>query len=247
MTETETVTPAIADPWAKPVVSIRLSSRRKAALLRIAAGMPAGASPSAAVDAAIAVALASPADLPEPLSERFEALEDAFGAVARDMRAVAERREAASLDAARASRAVLDLISAASSGGATDEDQDEAETTPLSAWLPRELRRLGARDAETAIVQATWRGMRKSGEGLAEIDLHAAVAAIDGKARSAAKPTPVSAGPVEIDGALFRAVAARAGRPLFVMLRRSAGAWSATIFASDAGGQAAERLGDLAA
>lgn len=245
-TDTDTDTPTTADPWAKPVVSIRLSARRKAALLRVAAGLPAGAGPCAAVDAAIARSLANPADLAEPLSERFEALEDAFGAVARDMRAVAERREAAALDAARASRAVLDLISAASSGEAADGEADELGTLPISVWLPRELRRLDARGAETAIVQATWRGMRKSVDGLAEIDLDASVAAIDGKARLVAKPAQVSAGPVGIEGALFCAVASRAGRPLFVTLRRFEGAWSATIFASDAGGKAAERLGELA-
>lgn len=242
---TETETPATADPWAKPIVSIRLSSRRKAALLRIAARLPAGASPSAALDAAIASSLANPPDLSEPLSERFEALEDAFGAVARDMHAVAERREAASLDAARASRAVLDLISAASSGEAADAETDELGTLPISVWLTRELMRLDARGAETAIVQAKWKGMSESGEGLAKIDLDASIAAVDGRQVSAiARARRIEIEGVEMGGPLFTAVACNASRPLFLVARGNGASWRATFFSAASDGRAAERLGE---
>ncbi len=234
------------DGWSKPVVSIRLSARRKAQLVRLAAGLPAGSPPSAAIDAAIERALASPATLPSPLADRLEELEDAFEAAARDIKTHARSRDSDAADAARSSKAILALISAA---GGADETADDLAGGPeaLGSWLDRQLGELRVAAKESAIARAQWIGSRRSGEGQAFIEFEASLAAIDGRSlvANAAQPRSVQTGPIDIDGDLFKAIAMHAAQPLFVALQRSGRAWRATLFASDASGALAAKLGQL--
>ena len=234
------------DAWSKPVVSIRLSTRRKTLLARLAADLPAGSPPSAAIDAAIERALASPATLPEPLADRLEELEDAFEAAARDIKANARRRDSDAAEAARSSKAILALISAA---GGTGEDAADLDGGPeaLGSWLDRQLGELRVVAKESAIARAQWIGARRAGDGRACIDFSATVVAVDGRSlvASASRPCPVQTDPVDIDGDLFMAIAANASTPMFIALQRSENAWRATLFASTAQGAIAAKLGSL--
>ncbi len=85
------------------------------------------------------------------------------------------------------------------------------------------------------------------GDGQARVEFDASLAAIDGRSlvAHASRPNPVQIGPIDIGGDLFRAIATRAARPMFVALQRSGLAWRATLFASDASGALAAKLGPL--
>ena len=238
--------PVADGAWSKPVVSIRLSARRKAQLARLAADLPAGSPPSAAIDAAIERALASPSTLPEPMADRLEELEQAFEAAARDIKAHAQRRDSDAAEAARSSKAILALISAAG----RDEDEPTAFAAPpepIGPWLDRQLRELRVVAKESAIARAQWVGSRREGAGDAHVEFEASLAAIDGRSLvvNASFPGTVETMPIKIDSDLFRAIATHAAQPMFVALQRSGLAWRATLFASDAGGALAAKLGPL--
>ncbi len=235
-----------ADAWSKPVVSIRLSARRKAQLARLAAGLPAGSPPSAAIDAAIERALASPVTLPGPVADRLEELEAAFEAAARDIKAHARIGDSDAADAARSSKAILALISAA--GGAEDPVGLDRGPESIVPWLDRQMRELRVIAKESAIARAHWIGAWRMGEGKARVEFEASLAAIDGRALAAgaSQPRPIRTERIAIDGDLFRSIATHAPRPMFIVFRISApSALSAKLFASDSSGAAAAHLGDF--
>lgn len=234
--------------WAAKSVTIRLSAKRRAKLAGFAKRLPAGASPTEAIDAAIDLASAAPASSDDEAHRGLEELGLAIEDLAIEWRRDAERRNLILLEAAHNSKAVLDLISAAASPQLVDESFDDGFAAPsligLARWLESELSSRSLRVEKSAIVRAQWAGMTRSSSSKAAISFEVSLAATDEVAsESLAKPPALaSVDLVEIDSDFFRAIAAKAAAPLFIVLQLARPSWRATFFASKADGSIAEKL-----
>jgi len=240
------------DPWTRGAVTLRLSAKRKAKLAAIATALGGGASPSDAIESAIdRAAQAEPSDS-EPIIARLDELQIVVDQLLTERRQDADRHEEAIRESARNSKAVLDLIAAASAMPADGHDPEaagEAEEAPrLAQWLASELTGRGLALRKSAIVRAQWSGTRKTTARLASLEFDASLAVVDEVQVAAGRGLPARAqvSLLEIDSDLFRAVAANACRPMFIVLRPTESrAWQCTFFASNEDGSMAAKLGAI--
>lgn len=234
--------------WAAKSVTIRLSAKRSAKLAGLANRLPTDATPTEAIDAAIDLACAAPQSSGDGEARGMEELGLAIEDLAAQWRRDAERQNSVLLEAARNSKAVLDLLSAASSAPLVEEGLDDGFAAPspigLAAWLQSELSFRKLRVERSAIVRAQWSGMARSSSNAAAISFEVSLATADEVAFESRERPPALASLelVNIDSDLFRAIAAKAASPLFIVLQPAKPNWRATIFASKADGSIAEKL-----
>lgn len=250
--------PAATDPWAREKITIHLSAPRKARLARIAGGMPGGSTPTEAVERAIELAsakgsaldLGSPAGSSLDILERLDEMRDDLARLASEARDAMSGHQATQRDTSDNVRAILDLISGAPEGAEIGErdfmDGDPEPAPELGAWLRAELARIGRSEGASAVASLVWTGAAKATARLATLSFDASIVAVDGErlGLGAAAPRAVQLGLVEIDSGLFRAVAGKASRPLYIVAKGLGEARvECAFYASSDDGSLAEGIG----
>lgn len=163
--------------WDRRGLHLRLSKERLASLRAIASDLPAGCSPSEAVDNAIEIATAACAAATESGEARFDDIDDAIERLSRQSAAEATRQQEVASGIARHVKELRDLISAvagpAPEGGDDIEngnhrgDADQAMPT-LRDWLDSEA---AESPRASLLAKAQWRSKRRADDQSMTVEL----------------------------------------------------------------------------
>lgn len=217
--------------WDQPAVFLRLTQRRKAKLEAVARKLGPHASPFQAIEACIDMALAQTNAASGAVAERLADLHDAIDQLTMERRLASDLLQDCIAESTRNSKAVLDLISAATANAAAQSMEYE-DPVGLGAWLDAQLAAKGLSAKSSAGATAHWVGATMDTAALATMRFEVALTAVDGVAWTARYPEASLAhvGLVEVAGALFAAIPAMATGTLQINFeRRQNKPWTAQL------------------
>lgn len=186
--------------WSRGELTLRMSKRRSQLLRRIAARMPAGATPTDAIDEALELALRE-AGQGAGAAEAADDIRELRGSLERE---AAERRDesariAEALSAhAEAVEGLRRLISRVADGGEGAE-AEAPRPRPLREWLAAELARGGGLGCRELTIAAAWRSAARMDESKARAVFDARLISVDGVQK--ARPSPRAPLALDLDAA----------------------------------------------
>lgn len=181
--------------WERQQITFWISPQRRQDLMAIALGLPKHATPSDALAAAIdlarahqATGQADPAELMDTIDAAvaggFNDASQAIGAQAQAIERMDQRL--------RSIHQFIATLAAEAGAQGLEEPAEEIERLPASAalrfraWLDRSIAKAGCKPQRSAVVRAQWHAVSRISERFMAVDFKASLAAIDGKAPSAA-------------------------------------------------------------
>jgi len=164
----------IDSSWTRPGVTFRLSKSRRNDLLSLMAELPEPLAPTAAIDHAIAIAIASRAS--NAISEA-DTLADGLRILSAQAKRDASEQRRAIDEIRQYVKDLRDVISAAAASDDPDDFDSSESPMPIRDWLDREARNLPKR---SFLAKAQWQAKVRLNDRSASIDLLIErVAAID--------------------------------------------------------------------
>jgi hypothetical protein len=181
--------------WERKQITFWISQQRRKDLMAIALGLPKPVTPSDALAFAIDLARThqstgqlDPAGLMDTIDAAVtQGLNDATEAICTQAQAIQQMDQRL-----RSIHQFIAKLAAETGADGVENPAEEVERLPASAalrfraWLDRSIAKAGVKPNRSAVVRASWHSVSRISDRFMAVDFNASLAAIDGKAISAA-------------------------------------------------------------
>lgn len=154
--------------WERECVNLRLTKGRRNSLVALAGDLPAGYTPTDAVDQAIAMALASRRTRGFETGQRFNDVDAALASLASDRRHDAAAHGNLLADVAKDLADLRALISAVATLPGQEDGSFDGDVPSLRDWLEKEACDF---DKRSMLVKAQWRTKSRINDQLVSLEL----------------------------------------------------------------------------
>lgn len=188
-TQTAQAANGMGPGWDRKQVSFWITPQRRQDLLALAQGLPAGATPSDVIAAAIATARAQLDASQSNPAELADSIDSAIADGMLNTRRAVEGQSQAIHEMGKGLRSIHALLAALAGEEGLQESGGQAEpggggiAAPqgFRQWLEASLIAAGGRPQRSAVARATWSAVGRISDRLVAVDFMASLAAIDGK------------------------------------------------------------------
>lgn len=179
----------IGPGWERQQISFWITPQRREDLMALAQGLPAGATPSDVIAAAIVAARAQLDASQSNPAELADSIDSAIANGLSETRKAVEGQNQALNEMGKGLRSIHALLAALAGEDGLQEAGGQAALGPggvappqgFRQWLEASLAAAGGRPQRSAVARATWSAVGRISDRLVAVDFMASLAAIDGK------------------------------------------------------------------